>query len=197
MPQEPVVPIHYGGGLKPACSWHDDEIAITTNPGEVTCFACRKTEAFKATRPSMPMRLREVMAESPEFQALDRREGYDEQLHRDQRRRWTIECVAGDTDLGYMDWLRQKLGVGQPTLHNPPYMNDMNDGVFRFHGTHSDIRGEMEVIPMTTGNVEFEIRDNDSGKGMIFNLSHLDRMDLVRALLHDFHYSPEQGGPND
>lgn len=83
------------------------------------------------------------------------------------------------------------------TRHVPPYMNDADDGVFRFHGAHSDLGGEMEVIPMTTGNVEFEVRDTVSGKGMIFNLHHLDRADLIRALLHDFHYSPERGGPAD
>lgn len=84
--------------------------------------------------------------------------------------------------------------IHRPARHTPPRMEDENglvDGVFRFYGTHSDLGGYMEVIPMTTGNVEFEVGDT------IFNLSHLDRMDLVRALLHDFHYSPERGGPND
>lgn len=95
-------------------------------------------------------------------------------------------------------------GVATPTpqkLHTPPRMvdeNGLNDGVFLFHGTHSDIGGVMEVVPMATGNVEFTISANDEHQeGMVFNLSHLDRADLIRALLHDFHYSPERGGPND
>lgn len=123
---------------------------------------------------------------------------YEERM-RDQRRQWTIEAVAGDTDLGLTDWLREKLtGVVPPTpRHTPPYMNEKDDGIFRFFGTHSDLGGYMEVIPMATGNVEFEVNDRDDNAGLIFNLSHLDRADMIRALLHDFHYSPERGGPQD
>lgn len=94
-------------------------------------------------------------------------------------------------------------GVETPTpqRHKPPRMEDangLNDGVFIFYGTHSDLGGEMEVVPMTSGNVEFTIAPNSSqSDGLVFSLSHLDRADLIRALLHDFHYSPERGGPND
>lgn len=70
-------------------------------------------------------------------------------------------------------------------------MNENDDGVFRFYGTHSGLGGQMEVVPVDTGNVEFTVGHR------IFSLSHLDRADLIRALLHDFHYSPERGGPND
>lgn len=114
------------------------------------------------------------------------------------RRKWTVACVAGETELGFAEWMRE-VGVGPSTpSHKPPYMSDLGDGVFIFYGTHSDLGGTMEVVPMTTGNVEFTIPgDDDPHGGLTFNLSHLDRMDLVRALLHDFHYSPERGGPSD
>lgn len=36
----------------------------------------------------------------------------DEERREDQRRQWTIEAVAGDTDLGLTDWLREKLTGG-------------------------------------------------------------------------------------
>jgi hypothetical protein len=93
-------------------------------------------------------------------------------------------------------------GVGQPTLrHTPPRMEDergLTDGVFIFHGTHSDLGGQMEVVPMVSGNVEFTISSDASQQdGLVFSLSHLDRLDLVRALLHDLHYSPETGGPDN
>jgi hypothetical protein len=60
----------------------------TVHPDKVTCFACRKTESFKATQTSAPMLLRDVMAESPEFQDLT--EGIDDHMNRAQRRRWAI-----------------------------------------------------------------------------------------------------------
>ena len=115
------------------------------------------------------------------------------------RRTWTVACVAGDTDLGFAEWMRE-VGVGPATpLHKPPRMEDESgivDGTFIFYGTHSSIGGEMEVVPMTTGNVEFTIPGGLDG-GLVFNLSHLDRADMIRALLHDFHYSREIGGPGD
>lgn len=92
-------------------------------------------------------------------------------------------------------------GVGTPTpqRHTPPRMEDSNglvDGVFVFYGTHSDLGGQMEVVPQESGNVEFTISaDESQQEGLGFSLSHLDRADLIRALLHDFHYSPERGGP--
>lgn len=119
----------------------------------------------------------------------------------DQRRQWTVECVAGDTDLGLLDWLREKLGVGGSTpRHKPPRMEDergMVDGVFEFYDVDYyaavplSNTASMEVVPQTTGNVEITLCDST------FTLSHLDRADLIRALLHDFHYSTERGGPND
>lgn len=79
--------------------------------------------------------------------------------------------------------------------HVPPVMNESGDGVFLFTDTHHGAGFTMEVVPQTTGNVEITL-DNPQSPGHMFTLSHLDRMDLVRALLHDFHYSPERGGPN-
>lgn len=84
----------------------------------------------------------------------------------------------------------------QPPLHIPPIMNENGDGIFRFHDRHHGIGFTMEVIPQTTGNVEITLEDSNHA-GEVFTLSHLDRADLLRALLHDFHYSPERGGPND
>ena len=78
----------------------------------------------------------------------------------------------------------------------PPYMNDNDDGAFRFTDTHHGDGFTMEVVPQTTGNVEITIEERN-GAGHLFTLSHLDRADLLRALLHEFHYSPERGGPHD
>ena len=88
-------------------------------------------------------------------------------------------------------------GAGHhPPLHVPPIMNDNEDGIFLFHDRHHGAGYTMEVVPQTTGNVEITIEE-PGGEGHLFTLSHLDRADLLRALLHDFHYSPERGGPND
>lgn len=123
-----------------------------------------------------------------------------EKIREQLRRRWTVEVVGGDTELGFEDWLR---GVGAPTpqLHTPPRMvddNGLTDGMFRFYdvdNNHPDrqFRAEyvLDVVPMESGNVEIICGDT------MFTLHHLDRADLIRALLHDFHYSPEKGGPND
>lgn len=80
-------------------------------------------------------------------------------------------------------------------LKVPPVMNDNDDGIFLFTDEHHGAGFTMEVVPQTTGNVEIAIEDKD-GAGHMFTLSHLDRADLLRALLHEFHYSPERGGPN-
>lgn len=92
------------------------------------------------------------------------------------------------------------LGVGASTpLHTPPRMEDergMTDGVFIFHDVHdTEHVSTMEVVPQLSGNVEITL--GYKGEGVLFTLSHTDRADLLRALLHDFHYSPERGGPND
>ena len=113
------------------------------------------------------------------------------------RRKWTVACVGGDTDLGFDDWM-VKEGVGVPTpKHTPPRMEDDNgltDGAFAFYDVH--IPGnELEIVPQQSGNVEITIGDESEGR--FFTLSHLDRADMIRALLHDFHYSPERGGPSD
>lgn len=84
----------------------------------------------------------------------------------------------------------------RPPLHTPPLMNENDDGIFLFTDTHHGAGFTMEVVPQTTGNVEITIEE-PGGEGHLFTLSHLDRADLLRALLHDFHYSPERGGPND
>lgn len=135
---------------------------------------------------------------------MTRPDNYDEMLHRDQRRAWTVECVAGFTDLGFTDWMRQKLGVGASTpSHKPPVMNDKDDGIFTFYDVDwraaepLTTRVSLEVVPQTTGNVEMVIDADGNADALLFTLSHADRMNLVRALLHDFHYSPERGGPNE
>ena len=101
---------------------------------------------------------------------------------------------AGSTlprDVTCSDCLELIEGVGVPTpLHTPPTMNE-DDGIFWFHDVHETDNWMLEVVPQTTGNVEITIGDK------LFTLSHLDRADLLRALLHDFHYSPERGGPHD
>jgi hypothetical protein len=119
------------------------------------------------------------------------------------RRDWTVACVGGDTDLGFMDWMRNRMGVEPttPQRHKPPRMEDergMTDGVFEFYDVHIN-EGEpctLEVVPQASGNVEITVGYGPDD-GYMFTLSHLDRADMMRALLHDFHYSPERGGPND
>lgn len=71
------------------------------------------------------------------------------------------------------------------------------DGVFTFFDVHLGEYYTLEVVPQTTGNVEITIGSAEVDDGRMFTLSQLDRADLIRALLHDFHYSPEKGGPND
>lgn len=109
------------------------------------------------------------------------------------RRRWTVACVAGETNLGFAEWMIGREGVGAATPHKPPLMNERDNGVFEFYDVdfYNDKPCSLEVVPQTTGNVEITLGDT------FFNLSHLDRADMIRALLHDFHYSPERGGPND
>ena len=110
------------------------------------------------------------------------------------RREWSVAVVAGETLLGYEDWVLNRLGVEPPTPHTPPRMvdgNGLTDGVFTFYDRHETDNWTMEVVPQTTGNVEITIGES------LFTLAHLDRADLIRALLHEFHYSPERGGPND
>lgn len=97
------------------------------------------------------------------------------------------------------DCLNLLAGGSEPRpLHRPPMMNDDESGTFTFYDVdnlHPDslFRQEwpLEVTPQTTGNVEVNIC------GTLFTLHHLDRADLIRALLHDFHYSPERFGPTD
>lgn len=84
----------------------------------------------------------------------------------------------------------------QPPRHTPPLMNENGDGIFLFHDVHLGAGYTLEVVPQVSGNVEITIEDA-AMNGHLFTLSHLDRADLLRALLHDFHYSPERGGPHD
>lgn len=117
-------------------------------------------------------------------------------------RRWAVAVVGGETVLSFADFRSVERGVGVPThLRKPPRMEDSNglvDGVFIFYDVdhnHPDERFrneyDLEVVPQNTGNVEVTCA------GTVITIAHSDRMDLVRALLHDFHYSPERGGPND
>lgn len=84
-------------------------------------------------------------------------------------------------------------GVGAPTPHTPPEMDD--GGIFTFTDVHIE-GATLEVVPQATGNVEITISYGPDD-GYMLTLHHLDRADLIRALLHDFHYSPERGGPDD
>jgi hypothetical protein len=95
-------------------------------------------------------------------------------------------------------------GVGAPTprLHTPPRMENDNghiDGVFIFHDVH--IEGcTLEVVPQLSGNVEVTVAYKEDGTpedGALFTLSLFDRVNLLQALLHEFHYGPEVGGPGD
>lgn len=121
------------------------------------------------------------------------------------RRDWTVACVGGDTDLGFMDWMRERLGVGAPTpkLHIPPRMEDergMVDGVFVFTDVHLGAGYTLEVVPQLSGNVEMTMSGSDDGTsegGILFTLSLFDRVNVLQALLHEFHYGPEVGGPAD
>ena len=136
-------------------------------------------------------------------------------------RRWAIAVVGGETVLSYADWCHLErnpgttrvipltlaeynaAGVGTPTpLHVPPRMEDergMTDGVFVFTDVHLGEGYTLEVVPQLSGNVEITISKPEDGTpedGHLFTLSHCDRADLFRALLHEFHYSPERGGPD-
>jgi hypothetical protein len=110
------------------------------------------------------------------------------------RRAWTIQVVGGDTDLSLADWLHlHGHSSHRPARHTPPDL-DHEGGVFTFNDVF--ITGNtMEVVPQLSGNVEFTL-DYD-GDGHLFSLHHLDVADLLRAALHNFHYSPERGGPQD
>lgn len=152
-----------------ACGLDHRTNQVSARPGDVTCFACRKSAAFRGAQHQHwivddfmggrtidpPVKLSGVMAQSPEIARLDR-------MVRDRDR-------------------------ADRTYYTAPAMNEGGDGTFVFHGTHSDLGGEMEVVPMTTGNVEFTVGDS------IFNLAYRDRMNLVRALLHDFRYVKPDG----
>jgi hypothetical protein len=145
----------------------------TSNPDAVTCPDCKAFITLRAAAEPSP---REQM-----------------------RRAWTIAAVAGDTDLGFDQWSR---GVGGstpnlPDCHTPPRMEDergITDGVFIFHDAHIT-NCTLEVVPQLSGNVEMTVAYGDDGN--MFSLSHLDRADLLRALLYEFHYSREVGGPAD
>lgn len=146
-----------GGNPFGAC-WDSAVLSATVDPGRVTCFRCRKTEAFKDAqmglagtdgRPSV----RQIPLSLTEYNAAGPR-------------------------------------------RTPPRMtdgNDLTDGVFIFHDTFIE-SASMEVVPQLSGNVEITISYGPDD-GYMLTLSHLDRADLLRALLHDFHYSPERGGP--
>ena len=149
----------------------------TSNPDVVTCADCKVIIANRA-------------AAEP---------SWEEKL----RREWTVAAVAGDTDLGFDDWSREQ-GVGPSTpLHTPPRMEDergMVDGVFVFYDTHLGPGYTLEVVPQLSGNVEVTLSGPDDGTtedGILFSLSLFDRVNLLQALLHEFHYGPEVGGPAD
>lgn len=100
-------------------------------------------------------------------------------------------------------WAAEREGVEPPTpLHQPPVINEFDAGIFEFYDVDYNAEGQLrnrtalEVVPQTTGNVEITIQSMGN-EDLLFTLHHLDRADLIRALLHDFHYSPERGGPND
>lgn len=150
----------------------------TQNHGYVDCPACKKIVD------------RRRLGQDPEWEEHLRstRPTPEQQYRRD----WTVAAVAGDTDLGFEDWKIEQ-GVGAPTPnHTPPRMvdgNGLTDGIFEFYDDSTE--RTLDVRPTPDGSVRIDM------DGSIFNLHHLDRADLIRALLHDFHYSPERGGPHD
>ncbi|QWY81384.1 hypothetical protein SEA_RIZWANA_87 [Arthrobacter phage Rizwana] len=82
-------------------------------------------------------------------------------------------------------------GVGQPTRrHEPPYLNDNDDNLWVFYDQRNPFDPNLRVSALADGHLQVSLGEQN------FRLHHLDRMDLVRALLHDFHYSPETGGPD-
>lgn len=157
-----------GDPVSVTCGAFDPKINATSLASDVTCPDC--------------IRLARIGTPTP----LE----YQERL----RRAWTIQVVGGDTDLSLADWLylhgHSKV---RPARHTPPDL-DPENGTFTFHDVH--ITGcTLEVVPQLSGNVEITVAYGDDGH--FTTLHHLDRADLIRALLHDFHYSPERGGPND
>lgn len=98
--------------------------------------------------------------------------------------------VTNRADVTCSDCLTLMGSDPRSPLQTPPEMNEDGDGVFMFYSPFDPEVG-MEVVPQTTGNVEITIGEH------YFTLSHLDRADMIRALLHDFHYSPEKDGPHD
>jgi hypothetical protein len=88
MPDTPSTLIHYRapGTTGTACDQHNPEAVqhSDTDPGGVTCFACRKTDIFKAgqmrvgTPTPLPQRqapklLKDIVAEDPELSELERK----------------------------------------------------------------------------------------------------------------------------
>lgn len=73
MPEQPPPTIHYGtpaSALTAFCG-EAEHHEVSTEPGEVTCFACRKSPAFKrAQLASPPVPLAEVIADTPELEKL-------------------------------------------------------------------------------------------------------------------------------
>lgn len=172
-------PVHYKlGPLIPAVCGEDHAPFVShTDPGQVTCLACRKSPQFLITQ--QPAKLSTVLKELPIRQQL--------------RRRWTVAVVGGDTDASFEDWLEAGGvgGSGSRPLHTPPYMNESDDNLWIFRDANTPDGEELVVAQREHGHVDLIIG------GEQFRLHHLDRMDLVRALLHDFNYSSEVGGPGD
>ncbi|ALY10873.1 hypothetical protein WILDE_91 [Arthrobacter phage Wilde] len=161
----------------------------STDPARVTCFICRKSEAFLKAQRGMPMVLADVLA--------------DGTTHLD----WGMQVARCGTKNGKLSVLIEKVTcplcidlnrpaseriaerVGQPT-HVPPILNEKDDNLWLFHDRmESDV--ELIVQNAERGHAVLVLN------GETFHLHHLDRLDLVRALLHDLHYSPEVGGPHD
>lgn len=80
--QSPVVAsptlIHFTvNGEAPPCGTLWNQVQnLSNNPARVTCFACRRSEVFKAAQrgvePPTPVKLSGVMAAAPEMQTLHR-----------------------------------------------------------------------------------------------------------------------------
>lgn len=153
-----------------------DDHLPTSNRQHVSCPDCLKILAERGVEAPTPLPKEERM-----------------------RRAWTIQVVGGDTDLSFAEWMYLHGHSNErPARHIPPRMVDDNglvDGVFIFHDANTS-GVTLEVVPMSTGNIEFTI-EVDGKDGHFTTLHHLDRADLIRAVLHDFHYSPERGGPAD
>lgn len=165
------------------------------NPGRVTCFACRRSSVFKreqalteASRPAIgdTYHFADPVTGKPTCGATLTKWVSPLPTHD----RAGVNCPVCLSVLagGHPPVARTDVRPSPP-FHKMPLMNAGDDGIFTFFDVHVD-GNPLELVPQLSGNVEITLGET------LFTLSHLDRANMIRALLHDFHYSPERGGPN-